>query len=439
MPDFDDKTRASADRLVRDRPNRETDSLADKTDQKCYPEAFGRSAPVTPGKPLPEAFGRAERETEKTEKRPSEEAAEAESKDLRETQGASDRGEDDAPQKPPFYKRPIPMIILGVVLVTAITIGVLWWLHARHFESTDDAFITGHIIRVAPRVSGQAIKVLVEDNQVVHQGDLLVQIDPNDFEARLAQSQADLQSAQGKVAEAESAVLASEAQVGQAQAAETSAATESERAAADLKRYEALDPRSVSQQQLDAARAAARTAQANVESARKKTAAAQAQVESSKSQVKTAQANVNEAQAALDQARLYLQYTKITAPTDGRVTNKTVEAGSYLQTGQALFSLVPRDVWIVANFKETQITNMRPGQPVTIDVDAYPQKEFTGHVDSFQAGTGAAFSLLPPENATGNYVKVVQRVPVKIVFDEPPDDRYLLGPGMSVTPKVRVK
>ncbi len=432
MPEATHKREQPAERPARDRaPDAGEEPVG--SDRKRYPEAFGRSFPPTTAPPVPEAFGRADRRPAKTDDKDAEDEGDAQAEDKEESD------EQEQPDRPPFYKRPVPMIILGVVVVAAIVAGVLWWLHARKFEKTDDAFITGHIIRVAPRVSGQAMKVMVDDNQIVHRGDVLVQIDPRDFQARVEQARADLRSAEGRVAEAESAVATAQAQVGQARAAETSANTEAERAEADLKRYEALDARAVSQQQLDAARAAARTARANVESARKKTAAAQAQVEAAKSQVTTARAAVGEAQAALDQANLYLDYTKIVAPQDGRVTNKTVEAGAYLQTGQPLFSIVPRDVWVVANYKETQITDMRPGQPVTIEVDAYPDAEFRGHVDSFQTGSGAAFSLLPAENATGNYVKVVQRVPVKIVFDELPDERYLLGPGMSVTPKVRVK
>jgi membrane fusion protein (multidrug efflux system) len=329
--------------------------------------------------------------------------------------------------------------VLVVLVLAAVTGGVLYWLHARKFEKTDDAFITGHVVRIAPRVAGQVTRVLVDDNQVVKRGDLLVELDPTDLQVRVTQAEADLQAAQGRLAEAEAQVTTGEAQVGQARAAEQSAATEAERAATDLKRYEALDPRAISQQQMDAARATARSAAANLNAAKQKTVAAQSQLELSKAQVKTAQAGEAEARAALEQNRTFLGYTKITAPEDGWVTGKSVEAGAYVQAGQALLSIVPRDVWVVANFKETQITNMRVGQPVTVEVDAYPHKDFHGHVDSFQLGTGAAFSLLPPENATGNYVKVVQRVPVKIVFDEAPDDRFLLGPGMSVKPKVKVR
>jgi membrane fusion protein (multidrug efflux system) len=167
--------------------------------------------------------------------------------------------------------------------------------------------------------------------------------------------------------------------------------------------------------------------------------AAPSQVAFSRSQVETSAAEVGQAQAAVRQAELNLSYTKIFAPQAGRITRKSVEPGNYVQVGQTLFSIVPDQLWVVANFKETQLRYMRPGQPATIKVDAYPDQVFKGHVDSVQAGSGAAFSLLPPENATGNYVKIVQRVPVKIVFDHPPDPTHPLGPGMSVEPEVKVR
>jgi membrane fusion protein (multidrug efflux system) len=182
-------------------------------------------------------------------------------------------------------------------------------------------------------------------------------------------------------------------------------------------------------------------AQAQVREAQGKLAAANTapqQIASSEEQAQTASASLAQLQAEVEQAELELSYTKIYAPDDGRVTNKSVEEGALVQSGQPLMAIVPGDVWVTANFKENQIERMRPGQPVEITIDAYPDKTFKGHVDSIQAGTGAVFSLLPPENATGNYVKVVQRVPVKIVFDEPPDPQHLLSPGMSVVPEVKV-
>jgi membrane fusion protein (multidrug efflux system) len=183
-------------------------------------------------------------------------------------------------------------------------------------------------------------------------------------------------------------------------------------------------------------------AQAQVHEAQGRLASANTgpqQVAASEAQAQTASASLEQLQAAVAQAELELSYTKLYAPDDGRVTNKSVEEGALVQSGQPLMAIVPGDVWVTANFKENQIGNMRPGQPVEILVDAYPDKTFKGHVDSIQAGTGARFSLLPPENATGNYVKVVQRVPVKIVFDEPPDPQHMLAPGMSVEPEVKVR
>ncbi|HUE37639.1 MAG TPA: HlyD family secretion protein, partial [Candidatus Acidoferrum sp.] len=182
-----------------------------------------------------------------------------------------------------------------------------------------------------------------------------------------------------------------------------------------------------------------RSTAADVQVELNKIKAAEAQAALSKASIVTAEANVEQSQAAVQQAELNLSYTKITAPETGCVTHRTVEQGAYVQPGQALLAIVPKEVWIVANFKETQLTHMRAGQPVTVHVDAYPQIKFTGHVDSIQAGSGAQFSLFPPENATGNYVKVVQRVPVKIVLDDVSDANIVVGPGMSVEPKVRVK
>jgi membrane fusion protein (multidrug efflux system) len=195
----------------------------------------------------------------------------------------------------------------------------------------------------------------------------------------------------------------------------------------------------VSQSQRDLAQAQARSTGANVEAAREQVKAAEAQVSLSRASVETAAAGVKQAEASLELAELNLSYTRIVAPQNGRVARRTVEQGAYLQTGQSMLAIVPEYVWVVANFKETQLTYMRPGQPVRIHIDAYPKRDYKGKVDSLQPGTGARFSLLPPENAVGNYVKVVQRVPVKIVFDEPLDAQLDIAPGLSVEPKVRVK
>ncbi|HTU02004.1 MAG TPA: HlyD family secretion protein [Candidatus Sulfotelmatobacter sp.] len=283
----------------------------------------------------------------------------------------------------PLFSRPRASAAALVVVLAVAAGGILYYLHSRAYESTDDAFIAGRIEQISPKVAGHAVRVLVDDNQQVNAGELLVQIDPRDYEARLAQAQANL--------------AAGEAEAFQAQT--------------DARRAEVLvKSGGVSRQQFDAAVAVSRTATARI-----------AQL-----------------QAAVHQAELDLAATKVTAPTPGRVTQKNVEVGDYIQVGQTMMAIVPRDFWVVANFKETELTRMRPGQPATIEIDAYPGRVWKGHVDSIQSGAGAAFSLLPPENATGNYVKVVQRVPVKIVFDDPPDPNRPLGPGMSVVPTVKV-
>jgi membrane fusion protein (multidrug efflux system) len=288
------------------------------------------------------------------------------------------------PKAPGSGKKKALMRAGAAALALALGAGTYFLWSASHYESTDDAFIDGHIIPISSRVAGEIAKVSVVDNQLVKAGDPLAEIDPRDYEAKLAEER-------GKVAAAEAEAL---------------------RAAADARRYEKLFAQDeVSRQQLDNAEAASAGAQAAVAKER----------------------------GALTQDELNLSYTKLIVPESGRVTGKSVEEGAYVQVGQALLAIVPDNVWVTANFKETQLTHMNPGQPVTIEVDAYPGRTFRAHVDSLQSGTGGRFSLLPPENATGNYVKVVQRVPVKIVFDEFLDARYHLAPGMSVVPSVRVR
>jgi membrane fusion protein (multidrug efflux system) len=348
-------------------------------------------------------------------------------------------GAAEKPHRARFFTRPLFLVVLAIVILGAAIAGVRYWQHARQYESTDDAFIQGHIIPISPKVSAQVTRVLIDDNQEVKQGDVLVELDPRDFEVALAQAQTNEAAARGRLQQAQAQLIAAKAQVAQAQAQVAVAEANAINAQADLQRYQSVTANAVSRQQVDSAIAAARTAKANVEAAREQVAAAQAQVGVAKAQVATNEAQVQQAQAQVEQAQLNLSYTQIYAPEDGRVTQKTVEPGAYVQPGQSLFALVSHTVWVVANFKETQLTAMRPGQPGEIEVDTYPHHPFKGHVDSFQMGTGAAFSLLPPENATGNYVKVVQRVPVKIVFDEPLDPKYLLAPGMSVVPEVKVR
>ena len=319
-------------------------------------------------------------------------------------------------------------------------------------ESTDDAFVEGHVVSIAPRISGQVLAVHVLDNQLVHSNDLLVEIDPADYAMTVAQKQsaADAQESSYKLALAgfelmrvkvtTAGAVAQESKA-DAAAAEATAA----RAKADFERSQELRKQNtISQQEFDSAQAVAQQAEANLNAARQKAAAdesriteAGAQLNATEAGVSMALAQFRQAQTGAQSAQLDLSYTKIFAPSEGRVTRKAVEAGDYVQTGQTLLSIVPNEVWVVANFKESQLKHMKSGQSALVEIDALG-KTLRAHVDSIQAGSGARFSLLPPENATGNYVKVVQRVPVKIVFNEPLPADHTIGPGLSVSPDVQV-
>lgn len=353
--------------------------------------------------------------------------------------GASKETASEEDEKP-LYKRAGFLVVAGLVLLGVVAGGIYYFVHAARFESTDDAFIDGHVSHVAPQVSGRVERVRVDDNQLVKKGDVLVEIDPQDYRNAVQRAEAALEVAKAKVTQARANVPTTEAQVAQARADVRAAKSRADLAHTQLARTRKLfDRGAVSQQALDDAQGRADAADANLAAARQHQAATRASSDAAESTVQEAQAEVKSAEVALDKAKLDLSRTKVTAAIDGRVTQKAVEPGDYLQAGQQLMALVEPHAWVTANFKETQLTDMRPGQPVTIEVDAYPDKQWKGRVDSFQHGTGAHFSLLPPQNATGNYVKVVQRVPVKIVFDHAPDpNRYLLVPGMSVVPEVDV-
>lgn len=332
------------------------------------------------------------------------------------------------------------LIILGAVGALLLAGGAFWYVSNAGYETTDDATIEAHVIQVSPKISAHVKAVHFDDNYQVKRGDLLIELDPRDFKVSLASAEANLASAQSKLTEAEAQQKVAEAGVGQAKADLTSAQATSEDAQADLSRNERLyQTHVIDRREYDASIAQGKTAAANVESAAKKVTSQEAQIRLTLAQYITASAEEKQAEARLEQAQLQLSYTKIFAPFDGRVTKKSIEPGNYVQPGQTLFSLVPPEVWVIANFKETQLKRMQVGQPVSIRVDAIPGKEFRAHVESFQIGTGGRFTLLPPENATGNFVKVVQRVPVKIVFDEPATELERLWAGESVEPKVDVR
>ncbi len=308
------------------------------------------------------------------------------------------------------------LIIGGVVLTGVIGLFVA---HGLKFQSTDDAYVEAHMIQIAPKVSGQITEVYIKDNQKVKEGDIVAKIDYVDYEVRFAQADAQYQKAllAQKVAQANFGAVNSEINL----------------AKKDLERYEKLySEGAVSEQELDRQKTRYETIKAQYSHANEQLL--------SKSKNKVADADLKALKALRDQAELHLNYTTIKAPRDGVVTNKKVEKGAYVQVGQPLFTIVADDVWVVANFKENQVGNMKAGQRVDIKVDAYPNKVFKGKVDSIQSASGAKSSLFPPENAVGSFVKIVQRIPVKIVFDEKIDkDKYNIVSGMSVVPKVRIK
>ncbi len=338
-------------------------------------------------------------------------------------------------------------------LAVLLYFGLHYLSFALTHESTDDAFIAAHVVSIAPRIAGQVAAVHVLDNEMVHSNELLVEIDPADYSTTAAQKQssADAAEANYKVVLAALNLMSEKVTTAQATADQSKADADAakatdERAQADFQRSQELRKQNtISAQEFDAAQAAVKEADANLAAARQKAVAdaskineAGAQLDATKAGVGMALAQFRQAQANVQAAQLDLSYTKIFAPRDGRVTSKSLEPGDYVQVGQNLMAIVPTDVWVVANFKESQLGKMKPGQQVSIEIDALGGRTFRAHVDSVQAGSGAAFSLLPPENATGNYVKVVQRVPVKILFDEPLPADHTIGPGLSVTPGVRV-
>jgi membrane fusion protein, multidrug efflux system len=335
-------------------------------------------------------------------------------------------------------RRPRLAGLVVVVAIASLIGGIIWWLHARDYESTDDAFVDARNVSVSPQVVGAITEVPVTDNELVQTGGLLVQIDPRDYQAAVAEAEAQVAQANATIANLDAQLEEQQARVDQAgkqvvqtEAALTFAQQENNRAQ-DLVKRGAGTEQSAQQtsSNLIQARAMVASAQANL-------VAAQKQIPVLQAQRANAEAQLKQMEAALQHAKDNLERTRLTAPQPGRATKISAAVGAVAQPGQVLMIFVPENKWVTANFKETQLTYMRPGQPADIAIDAYPGRIFKGHVDSIQAGSGAAFSLLPPENATGNFVKVVQRVPVKIVFDTPPD--VYIGPGMSVVPTVKVR
>jgi membrane fusion protein, multidrug efflux system len=329
------------------------------------------------------------------------------------------------PTAPP-RKNHLPLIIAGIVVLAALGFGVRQWAFGRTHVSTDNAQVEGHVIPLLPKVGGFVAEVRVRENQPVQVGDTLVVLDDRDLVARLQKAEADLAVALTSVGTSSRAGQA-DAQVAAARARVTQAEEAAWKAHADFDRYSALAARHiVGSQQLDAAKSAAATADAQLAAARQDVAAASAALVA-------ASAHVASARATRDEAALQLSYSRVIAPETGVVSQKNVEVGELVQTGQPLMSVVPLDdVWVVANLKETEVRDVTPGDTAEFKVDAYPGRHFSGHVESISPASGARFSLLPPDNATGNFTKVVQRIPVRIALDTPQDSLHVLRPGMSV-------
>jgi membrane fusion protein (multidrug efflux system) len=349
--------------------------------------------------------------------------------------------EDTPAQKRKLLANPLVLIGSGVLGILLIAAGVLWWLHARQFESTDDAFIDAHVVRLAPQLAGQVIAVLVDDNQLVQQGQPLLLINPDDAEAGVAAARALRAQAEAQASNARAQVLVNAATLRQSRAELAAAAAQARIARLDLARFErltALNPAAVAPQQLDQTQATASQEAAQQDAAQHAVEVRAQMLAASQTMVAAADAQVQSAAAQFDTAAIGLGHARIAAPLTGHVAQKSVAVGAYVQPGTELMAIVPVELWVTANFKETQLAHMRAGQEVMIHVDACEGASIRGHVDSIERGAGQAFAILPPENATGNYVKVVQRVPVKILMDSIPKT-CLLGPGMSVQPQVRVR
>jgi membrane fusion protein (multidrug efflux system) len=381
-------------------------------------------------------------------------------------------------------------IIIGVVAVLVV-VGLLWWWHSTYYEDTDDAQVNGHLIQISARIAGHVLAVNVDENQYVEKGTVIAELDPKDFETAVQQDEANLEAAEASyeaakvnvpvthisagstlssagsdVSSANAQVIQAQRQLEASQAAVQQADANNTKSQLDLQRYKPLVEKDViSKQQFDAAVASADGNKAALEQAKANLEASQAAVRVARDRVTSAQASfknaqtapqlvaiqkaradqaaaqVQQARAALDQAKLNLSYTKIVAPTAGIITKKSVEVGQNVSIGQNMATLVSLDdIWITANFKETQLEHMRQNQSVTVSVDAYGGRKYDGKITQIGGATGSVLSLFPPENATGNYVKVVQRIPVRIdLTNHEQNADHLLRPGMSVEPKVKVK
>ena len=358
----------------------------------------------------------------------------------REDEDAEQEQEDGRePRKGLLRRHPVALAIGVVLLLAALPIGYLYWNYTSHFEYTEDAYIAARQFAIAPEVSGYLTAVPVTDNEHVNAGGVIARIDDRTYRAALAQAEAQVAAAQASIKNVDAQMSVQQAQIAadQAQLDQAQAALVFAQQQATRYQYLAKTQLAGSVQNAQQYTSQFRQQQAAVDSAEATLKLAQRQIEALKAQRDNAVASLAQAKAQVEQAQLNLSYTTVTADQPGRVVQLSAAVGQYAQPGANLTMFVPDDIWIWANFKETQLDRMRPGEPVTIDIDAYPERTIHGHIASVQPGSGTAFSLLPAQNATGNWVKIVQRVPVKVVMDNRPSD-VALGPGMSVETSVRV-
>jgi len=333
-----------------------------------------------------------------------------------------------AMQKHPWVdrltRRRRSVLVVTALIIAAIVAIVVWWVNASGYETTDDAFIDARTVSISAQVGAAIVDVPVTDNQLVEPGTVLVRLDDRDYTAQVDQGKASIVNIDAQIVAQQARIEQAEKQSAEAEANLTFAQQQ------EARYTDLVSKGAVTVEQAQQYASGLRQAQANYSAARANAIATQ-------KQLPVLRAQREQAAAQLELAEANLSRTLVTAPEAGRVARLTAAKGNYAAVGQALMMFVPRQVWVTANFKETQLSTVRPGASVDITIDAFPGRKFKGHVDSIQAGSGTAFSLLPSENATGNYVKIVQRVPVKIVFDEPPD--VMLGPGMSAVPIVRIR
>lgn len=368
-------------------------------------------------------------------------------KESKEDDSAKDKEDDSAEDKKDDKPRSkMPLIILAIVILLLAIVAFIIWFSDRNQVSTDDAFTDGNAVVMAPIVSGYVTRLTVNDNTFVHKGDVLVEIDARDYAATRDDAAAQVGLAQAQL---ESAMIALDiAQVqypmqqAQAKAQKDAAEASLKKAQMTYDRQHAVDHRATTDENIDSANSAQAGAKANLDSADaqlKIAALVHQQLQQAKNKVTVSQAQLRQAQAKLEAAELNVNYCQILAPADGWITKRNVQLGSFLAVGTPMFILVTTDLWVTANFKESQLTGMHVGDGVDMTVDAYPGLTLHGHVDSIQLGTGARFAAFPTENATGNFVKIVQRVPVKIVIDRGLDPHQPLSLGLSVSPVVLLK